>query len=81
MHIFNMSVTYLQNGEKFQWKLKKELISQSMYYQSWYNDFIVRKMTKLKTLSVCPKNILSISNFFVHIFNMSVTNLQSIEKI
>ena len=34
MHIFNMSVTYLQNVKKIQWKLYEELISQSMYYQS-----------------------------------------------
>ena len=34
MHIFNMSVTYLQSVEKVQWKLKEELISQSMYYHS-----------------------------------------------
>ena len=34
MHIFNMSVTYLQSVEKIQWKLYEELISQSMYYQS-----------------------------------------------
>ena len=34
MHIFNMSVTYLQSVEKIQWKLQEKLISQSMYYQS-----------------------------------------------
>ena len=28
MHIFNMSVTYLQSVEKIQWKLYEELISQ-----------------------------------------------------
>ena len=33
MHIFNMSVTYLQNAEKIQWKLYEELISQSEHYQ------------------------------------------------
>ena len=31
MHIFNISVTYLQSAEKFQWKLLEELISQSIY--------------------------------------------------
>ena len=30
MHIFNMSVTYLQSVKKIQWKLLEELISQSM---------------------------------------------------
>ena len=34
MHIFNMSVTYLQSVEKIQRKLLEELISQGMYYQS-----------------------------------------------
>ena len=34
MHIFNMSVTYLQNAEKILWKLLEELISQSVHYQS-----------------------------------------------
>ena len=38
-------------------------------------------MAKLKTLSICQKNIFLASNFFMHIFNMSVTNLQSVEKI
>ena len=31
MHIFNMSVTYLQNAEKIQWKLLKEVISQTVH--------------------------------------------------
>ena len=30
MHIFNISVTYLQSVEKIQWKLQEELISQNM---------------------------------------------------
>ena len=33
MHIFNMSVTYLQNAEKIEWKLYEELTSQSVHYQ------------------------------------------------
>ena len=33
MHIFNMSVSYLQNAEKIQGKLQEDLISQSMHYQ------------------------------------------------
>ena len=33
MHIFNMSVTHLQNALKIQWKLKEKLISQSVHYQ------------------------------------------------
>ena len=43
-------------------------------------------MAQLKTLSVCEKKKnkkknKSASNFFMHIFNISVTYLQSIEKI
>ena len=33
MHIFIMSVTYLQSAETIQWKLLEEFISQSMPYQ------------------------------------------------
>ena len=33
MHIFNMSVTYLQSVEKIQRKLLEELISQCLHYQ------------------------------------------------
>ena len=32
MHIFNISVTYLQSVEKIHWKLLGELISQNMHY-------------------------------------------------
>ena len=51
MHIFNISVTYLQSDEKIQWKLLEELISQSMPYQplfTWHSRH--KKMAKLKTL-------------------------------
>ena len=34
MHIFSMSVTYLQSVEMTQESSLEELISQSMYYQS-----------------------------------------------
>ena len=39
------------------------------------------KLAMLKTLSVCQKIIFSALNFFMHIFNMSVLYLQSVEKI
>ena len=38
-------------------------------------------MIKLKTLLSLSKNIFSELNFIMHIFNMSVTYLQSIEKL
>ena len=40
MHIFIMSVTYLQSAEKIQWKLLEELISQRIPYQplfTWHS--------------------------------------------
>ena len=80
MHIFNMSVTYLQSAAKIQWKLLEELISQNMHYRPLFARCSHQKMAKLKTLQVCP-NIFSASNFFMHICNMSVTYLQSVEKI
>ena len=60
MHVFIMSVTYLQSAEKIQWKLLEELISQSMHYPPLFTRCSCQKMAKLKTLSVC-QNI-----FFQH---------------
>ena len=50
MHIFIMSVIYLQSAEKIKWKLFEEMISQSMPYQSLFIWFSNPKMAKLKTL-------------------------------
>ena len=50
MHIFIMSVTYLQSVEKIQWKLQEELISQSMPYQPLFTWRSHPKMAKLETL-------------------------------
>ena len=44
MHIFNMSVTYLQIVEKIQWKLLEELISQSMHCQLLFIKYSRWKM-------------------------------------
>ena len=44
MHIFNMSVTYLQIVEKIQRKLLEELISQSMHCQPLFIKYNLRKM-------------------------------------
>ena len=43
MHIFNMSVTYMQSVEKIHWKLKEEFISQSMHYQPLFTGAVVGK--------------------------------------
>ena len=40
---------------------------------------VVGKMTKFKTLLICLKR--SVLSFFIHIFDMSIIYLQSIEKI
>ena len=50
MHIFVISVSYLQSAEKIQWKLLEELISQSMSYQPFSTWCSHPKMAKLKTL-------------------------------
>ena len=50
MHIFNISVTYLQNAEKIQWKLLEELISQSVHYQPYFTRCSRLKTAKLKNL-------------------------------
>ena len=50
MHVFIMSVTYLQSAEKIQWKLLEQLISQSMPYQPLFTWRSHPKMAKLKTL-------------------------------
>ena len=39
------------------------------------------KNTKWQNLSFCPKKSFSASNFFMHIFNMSVTCLENVGKI
>ena len=51
-----------------------------MQYQTIIFSEQLSKLAMLKTLSVCQKNF-SASNFFMPIFNMSVTYLQSVEKI
>ena len=54
----------------------------SWFHKLQYQTIIFSEhLSKLKTLSVCQKNIFSASNFFMYIFNMSVTYLQSVEKI
>ena len=52
-----------------------------MQYQMIIFSEQLSKLAMLKTLSVSQKNIFSASNFFMHIFNMSVTYLQSVEKM
>ena len=50
MHIFIMSVTYLQSVEDLQWKFYEELISQSMHYQPLFTRCSRHKVAKLKAL-------------------------------
>ena len=57
------------------------MISQSMHYQPLFTRHNCQKMANLKTLLSLLKNTVSAPNFFMHIFNMSVTYLQSTEKI
>ena len=52
-----------------------------MHIQHYLLGAVIEKMAKLKVLLVCQKNNFSVSNVFMHIFIMSVTYLQSAEKI
>ena len=52
-----------------------------MHYHPLFTSAVVEKMAKLKNLLSLWKNIFSASNFFMHIFIMSVTYLQSVENI
>ena len=45
MHIYNISVTYLQSIKKIHLKLSEELISQSMHYQ-YYGKHLAVKIKK-----------------------------------
>ena len=77
MHIFHMSVTYLC------WKYPEKAlrgVDFTKYALSTIIGAVVTKIAKFKTLWVCKKKI-SASNFFMHIFIMSVIYLQSAEKI
>ena len=62
-----MSVTYLQNDEKIQWKLLKELISQSMHFQPLFTRSSRRKMAKLKTYKFVKKYLFSIKLLHAHL--------------
>ena len=75
MHIFNISVTYLQSVEKM------EFVSQNMHYQPLFARCSSQTNGYVKNPISLVKNIFSASNFFMHIFNISVTYLQSVEKI
>ena len=56
------------------------LISQSMHYQPLFAKCSRRKMAKLM-LCQFVKNMFTASNHFMHVFNISVTYLQNVEKI
>ena len=56
MHIFIMSVIYLQSAEKIQWKLLEELISQSMPYQPLFTWRSHPKMAK-RQMSSCTSSV------------------------
>ena len=77
MHMFTRSLMCTQNTEEIQLKLWEELITQSMHYQL----LVFRKCLKFKNTVGLSKNIFSSSNFFMHIFNMSVTHMQNIKEI
>ena len=52
-----------------------------MHYHPLFTSAVVEKMAKLKNPVSLSKNTFSASIFFMYIFIMSVTYLQSAEKI
>ena len=52
MHIFTMSVIYVQSFKKTQWKLLEKLITQSLHYQSYYNHLISKELQIGRTLVI-----------------------------
>ena len=78
----NMFVTYLQSVKKIQWKDYEELTSQSMHYHLLFTRCSCQKMTKLKNpVSLSKKYFFQHQTSSCISFNMSVTYLQSVEKI
>ena len=79
MHIFNMGGTCLQRIEKKYYRAEEELIWQTMHYQ----PLLYKQCSKdgfVKIAVNLSKIIFSASSFFMHIFNMCGTCLQSIKK-
>ena len=66
MHIFIMSVTYLQSAEKIQWKLLEELISQSMPYQLLFLDAVIQKWLSYKPCKFVKIHFFSIKLLHAH---------------
>ena len=50
MHIFNMSVTYMQSIKRVHWKLSEQLISQRMHYSPLLNMCSGLELAKLKKI-------------------------------
>ena len=48
MHIFNMSVTYVQSIKRVHWSLSEKLISQIMNYHPLINMYSGRELAMLK---------------------------------
>ena len=75
MHIFNIFVRYLQSAEKIHY------LGIDMHYQPLFTRCSCRKNGLVKNPVSLSKNLFSASNFFMHIFIMSVAYLQNAEKI
>ena len=81
MHIFKMSVTYMQSFKK---DTPKTLggVDFTMHYQPLFNMCSGQELAiKVKNGVNLSKIIFSSLNFNMHILNMSVTYLQSFKKI
>ena len=80
MHMFTRSLVSMQNIEKDPIKLWEELITQSMHYQPLFIKCSCQKTSRVQNSAILSKNIFSASNFFMHVFNISVTCTQILKR-
>ena len=80
MHIFNMSVTYMQSNKRIHKRLKEELISQSMHDHPLIYMYSGQELATLKWCKFI-KNYFFIIKLPHALFIMSVIYLQSIKRI
>ena len=67
MHIFNISVTYMQSIKRIHWRLSDELISQSLHYQPLFNMCSGRELAKFKCCKFIKYYFLTIKHSHAHL--------------
>ena len=84
MHIYNMSVTYLQSITQYQMNILKALggVDFTKYALSHISQYVQwSKIGYVKNAVNMSKIFFSANNFFMHIYNLSVLYLQSIKML